>query len=136
MPGPNYGLDKGFTVTGSAAYAFGECVVQGSTNTSCARATTAGSLVLGVCQENLLDTTKVTTGKPVVAVRILGITRCIAGGAIARGAKLQNDVNARAVALAQTAGGTAPKPVFGIALSPASANGDMIDVLLTPGAMF
>jgi hypothetical protein len=136
MPGPDHVLDKGFTVTGSAAYAFGEAIVQGSTNTSCARASVANSLVLGVCQENLLDTVKVSTGKPVVDVRILGITRCIAGAAVARGARVTNDANARAVSQARAAAGAQPANVFGIALSPASANGDFIDVLLTPGATF
>jgi hypothetical protein len=135
MPGPDHILDKGFITTGSTAYALGECVVQGSTNTSCARATTANSTILGVCQENL-DVVKVNTGKAAVSIRILGISRCLAGGAIARGARVANDTNARVVTKAQTAGGTAPTPVVGIALSPASQAGDFIDVLLTPGGTF
>jgi hypothetical protein len=135
MPGPDHILDKGFTTTGSTAYAFGEAIVQGSTNTSCARASVANSLVLGVCQENL-DATKVTTGKAAANVRILGITRVIAGGAVARGARVANDVNARGVAQARAVAGAQPANVFGVALSPASQAGDTFDVLLTPGATF
>jgi hypothetical protein len=135
MPGPDHILDKGFVCTGSAAYAFGEAVVQGSTNTSCARATSAGSLVLGVCQENV-DAVKVTTGKASAGVRILGITRCIAGGAVARGARVTNDTNARAVAVTRAAAGAQPANVFGVALSPASQAGDTFDVLLTPANTF
>jgi hypothetical protein len=135
MPGPNFVLDKGFTATGSTAYAFGECIVQGSTNTSCARATSAASLLLGICQETL-DATKLATGMATINIRLLGISRVIAGGAIARGARVKNDANAHAVSASQTAGGSQPVNVFGIALSPASASGDFIDVLLTPGATY
>jgi len=132
--GPNYVLDKGFLTSGSTAFAFGEVVVQ-TGNKTIARATSAGSLCLGVCQENL-DATKVTTGKAAVDVRILGITRVIAGAAISRGARVTNNTSARAVAVTKAAAGAQPAETFGIALTPASANGDEIDVLLTPGATF
>lgn len=129
--GPNYVLDKGFLAQGSTAYAFGEGVVLGTVEQSVARATTALTVpgFFGVVQEDL-DTTRLATGKAFVGVRILGITRAIAGAAIAKGAILINDTSARVV----TQAGAAGTPVVGIALTAASAAGDHIDVLLTPGA--
>jgi hypothetical protein len=135
MPGPNYVLDKGFICTGSTAYAFGEVLVQGSTNTSCARASATNQLALGVAQE-IIDVGKVTTGKATINVRLLGITRVIASAAISRGARVGTTATARAVAVTKAATGVQLAESFGIALSPASANGDMIDVLLTPGGQF
>lgn len=125
--GPNYVLDKGFVSTGASAYAFGEAVVLNGDGTKCARATSAGAQVLGVCQE-VLDATRVATGKAVIDIRLLGITRCIAGAAVSVGQKVTNDTSCRAVA-----GGGAGTPSFGIALTAATAAGQMIDVLLTPG---
>jgi hypothetical protein len=84
-------------------------------------------LVLGICQEPL-DTTRLATGKAVIGVRLLGISRVIAGGAVTVAGKVSNNTSARAVA-----GGAAGTASFGVALTAAAADGDMIDVLLTPG---
>lgn len=129
--GPNYGLDKGFLAQGATAYAFGEGVVLGTVEQSVTRATTALTVpgFFGVVQEDL-DTTRLATGKAIVGVRITGITRAIAGAAVAKGAILVNDTSARVV----TQAGAAGTPVIGIALTAAAAAGDHIDVLLTPGA--
>ena len=125
--GPNYVLDKGYVATGATAYKQGEAVVASGDGTKCARATSAAALVLGVCQEEL-DTTRLATGKAVIGVRLLGITRCIAGGVVAVGGKVTNDTSARAVA-----GGAAGTASFGIALTASTGAGEFIDVLLTPG---
>jgi hypothetical protein len=129
--GPNYVLDKGFLAQGATAYAFGEGVVFGSVEQSVVRATTALTApgFFGVVQEDL-DATRLATGKAVVGVRILGITRAIAGAAVAKGALLVNDTSARLV----TQGGAAGTPSVGIALTAATNAGDHIDVLLTPGS--
>ena len=129
--GPNFVLDKGFLAQGSTAYAFGEGVVLGSAEQSVTRATTALTApgFFGVCQEDV-DATRVNTGKVFVNVRILGITRAIAGAAVARNAILVNNTSAQLV----TQAGAAGTPVVGIALTAAAAAGDHIDVLLTPGA--
>jgi len=136
--GPNYVLDKGYIATGSTAYALGEAVVQATTNfsgDSVARATSAAADVLGVCQETI-DANKVATGKAVIDIRLLGITRMIAGAAVAMGDRVTNDASARAVPVARAAAGAQPARVFGRALNAATAAGQHIDVLLTPGATY
>jgi hypothetical protein len=129
--GPNYVLDKGFVATGSAAYTMGELVTLSGDGTKAARATSAGALCIGVCQENV-DAAKVTTGKVVFDVRLLGIARVLSGAAVAVGDRLANDATARAVASAPAAGVNAN--VFGVALTAATGAGQYIDVLLTPGS--
>ncbi len=125
--GPNYVLDKGLVATGATAYAYGECVVPSGDGTKSARATSAGAATVFINQENC-DASRITTGKAVLDTRFLGIARVLAGAAIAVGAKVTNDVTARAVT-----GGAAGTPSFGIALTAASAAGQYVDVLLTPG---
>jgi hypothetical protein len=130
--GPNYVLDKGFVATGVAAYAQGECVNLNGDGTKCARATGAGSLVIGVCQENV-DAARVTTGKVVVDIRLMGIARVLTGAAVAVNARVGNDATARAVTVAPAAGANAP--FFGVALTASTGAGQFIDVLLTPGGV-
>ena len=125
--GPNYVLDKGLVATGVAAYVQGELVVPSGDGTKSARATSAGASIVFVNMENV-DASRITTGKVVADTRILGIARVLAGVAVAVGAKLTNDTTARAVT-----GGAAGTPSFGIALTAATAAGQYIDVLLTPG---
>ena len=59
-------------------------------------------------------------------VTILGTARCIAGAAIAVGAKLSTSAAGRAITR------TSSNPVFGRALSAAAADGDEVEVLLIP----
>src|SRR4051812_7095959 len=94
--GGNYVLNKGFVVTGSTALAFGELAVQSGDGTKIARATSAGAKCVGAIQENV-DAAKVTTGKVVANVAVMGIVRVLAGAAVAVGDRLTNDVTARAV---------------------------------------
>ena len=81
--------------------------------------------ILGVSQELL------TPGSgDRVDVVMTGIARVKAGGVIAFGALVTSDGSGQAVSTAPTAGTVGR--VAGIALQTA-ANGDLIDVLLTPG---
>ena len=135
--GPNYVLDKGFLAEGSAAYTFGEILIQGTANQACARATVVAATnnFLGVCQDTI-DATKVTTGKAQVDVRLLGIARVIAGGTITKGARVTNDALARATAVTRAGAGVQPAHVLGIALTATTTVGEHIDVLLTPGGTY
>jgi hypothetical protein len=126
--GPNYVLDKGHLATGSTAYAAGELVVSSGDGTKCARATGAGAKVRGVCQENV-DVAKVTTGKVVLDIRMMGIARVLSGAAVAVEDRLTNDATARAVTVNVAVGS---KESFGVALTAATGAGQFIDVLLTP----
>lgn len=125
--GPNYVLNKGLLATGSTAYKAGECVTLSGDGTKCARATSAAAAVVFVCMEDL-DTTRLATGKAVIGVGMQGIVRVLTGAAVAVKDKVANDATARAIP-----GGAAGTASFGIALTAASAAGQYIDVLLTPG---
>jgi hypothetical protein len=129
--GPNFVLDKGFLATGSVAYTAGEFVVLAAPGDQVARATAANSRCIGLVTDSV-ETAKVTTGKAQVSVRIMGIGRALAGGAIALGDRVATDASARVVTKAQSAAGAQPTPVVGTALTAATQAGDMIDVLLTP----
>jgi hypothetical protein len=138
MPGPDHILDKGALATGATAYTFGELLVLAAGSTlqpfQVARATASAALqIIGVCQENL-EVAKLTTGKAYINVRILGISRVIAGAAITAGAMVGPSASqaARAAGVTRAIAGAQPAPVFGVALNAAAANGDYIDVLLTP----
>ena len=120
--GPNYVLDKGF-IAGNAIGQF-RAVVQTGDQT-CALAGAAGD-VLGVCQEEI-SAQDATDGR-VADIRIMGITRMIAGAAVTRRDRVAADAQGRAV-LATTG-----QAVIGIAWTAATAAGEHIDVLLTPGA--
>lgn len=132
----DYVLDKGYIATGATAYVRGELATKDSTGKKVSRATVVDVLTQIVPVGEDLDTTRLATGKVVINCKVLGVARVLSGAAILVDARVTNDATARAVPRAQTAGGTAPKPVFGIALTPASAAGQEIDVLLTPGALF
>jgi hypothetical protein len=126
--GADHILSKGHLATGSTAYKLGELVVASGDGTKCARATTANSVVRGVCGENL-DTNRLGSGKAVIQVNMLGISRVLAGAAVSVDAYVTNDATARAVTA------TAGQNVLGKALTAATAAGQYIDVLLTPGAI-
>ena len=135
--GPNYVLDKGFLAEGSTAYAIGEIVKAGSVDGAIGRSTTSSATVInvGVSQE-AVDASKVTTGKVILDVRLLGVARVIAGATIAVGDHLTNDTSARATPVTRAAAGAQPAHTFGIALTSTSTVGEHIDVLLTPGGTY
>jgi hypothetical protein len=80
---------------------------------------------IGVVQE-AVDRAKVALGKVVVGVRLMGISRVVAGAAIAIGAEVSTSAAGKAVTAASTS------RVAGIALQAAAADLDQIDVLLVP----
>jgi hypothetical protein len=130
--GPNFVLDKGFLVNTSQTVSFGLVAVLADAT----HVNTAGAAAqsLGIYQETL-DAAKVATGKATANVRILGISRVIAGANnIAIGARLASNASGQVVAIA-TAVGTVYWQV-GIALTASTAIGDQIDVLLTPGVSY
>lgn len=140
--GQNYVLDKGHLATGATAYAVGEIVTpiagSGTLSTvlnSIQRATAANANIQYVVMEDL-DTTRLATGKAVLDCRLMGIARVLTGAAVTKGTRVGNDTTARAVTVAQAGAGVVPKVVLGIALTDATAAGQFIDVLLTPGATF
>lgn len=133
--GPNYVLGKGHVATGSTAYRAGEIVAASGDGTKVARATTANSVWRGVCMEDV-DAAKVTTGKVVLGVQMMGIVRVLAGAAIAVGDHLANDTTARAVPKTKAAAGAQPGAVGAIALTAATAAGQYVDALLIPGGQF
>jgi hypothetical protein len=126
--GPNYVLDKGMHAAGTAAYVAGHFVKLTTNVQEVTMTAAANDVVFGVVQENV-DAAKVTTGKVTVDVRVLGITRVEASVAIAIGQKVAPAADATGRAKVAATGNTPA----GIALTAATAAGDYIDVLLTPG---
>lgn len=68
-----------------------------------------------------------------IDVRVSGITKCVAGAAIAAAGTLVSAAAGGQVVAAAAPGAT-NSYVIGIALSTAAAAGDLVAVLLTPGA--
>lgn len=97
----------------------------------------AGAVTVGVVQENV-DQAKVATGKAVVNVRVMGVSRVVANttpGSIVLGSKVMCGSAGGAV-LAATAGSTVLGLVIGMSVPGGTvAAGDQLDVLLTPGAI-
>jgi hypothetical protein len=136
--GPNFILDKGFLVDSAAAnVAFGRAckfLAAGTgdkVTTSGAPATPAVSAdyVVGIYQETP-DAAKIATGKYTAPVRVMGISRAIAGGVVAKGDPVTSDANGKLVVVGVNAG---VRWQVGIAWTAAAADGDTFDVLLTPG---
>lgn len=71
-------------------------------------------------------------------VRVLGVARVVADGAVTPGGMVGHSTTTvgQAHQFSQTAGGSQPKPILGMALSQAAATGDRILVLLTPGVQW
>jgi hypothetical protein len=88
----------------------------------------ASDTVFGILQETV-SAADVTLGRA-CAVRVIGVSRCIASAAIAIGARV---VPTTAGKLVTAPGATANQNQVGIAMSAAAADGDHFDVLLTPG---
>jgi hypothetical protein len=123
-------IDKGYTavstyassdVNGVQAFRF----VRLTASQTIDRCSAITQVPIGVVQENV-DQAKVLTGKVVVDVRLLGISRVTAGAAVAIMAEVSTDTSGRAVTAASTS------RVAGIALQAAAAIGDQIDVFLVP----
>lgn len=125
----NFVLDKGFRVEGSAAVVAYRFVGFGTNNWGVTVTPAAGASCPGVVMENV-DASKVTYGKVIANVRVLGIAPVKVGtGGLTRGAQVATDATGQAVAA------TTGNAVLGIALE-AGAAGDIIDVLITPMGTF
>jgi hypothetical protein len=138
--GPNHVLDKGFLVDSAAtnvefgrwckftAAGTGDVV---TTSGAPAAPAVAADLVVGVYQETL-DAAKVSTGKATVGVRVMGISRMIAGAAVPKGTPVTSDAQGRAIPVPA---GTNNRWSPGVAWTAAANAGDVIDVFLTHGAV-
>jgi len=131
MAGANYVLDKGFTalstynassVNGVQAFRLVKITAQDQIDLN----VLATTISIGVVQEDV-DVAKVATGKAVVDVRILGISKVVAGAAISIGVEVMSDTSGRVITAV-----TAANRTVGLALQAAAAAGDIIDVLLVP----
>jgi len=143
MAGPNFVLDKGFKVAAAAtnvqagrfckfnAGTTGDTVTTSAAPTAGA-APLAAEFIVGVYQDEIvgMDAAKVATGKATINVRMLGISRMIAGAAVVIGARVTSDSTGRAVTAAPAAGASIQAP--GVALTAAAAAGDLIDVFINP----
>jgi hypothetical protein len=87
----------------------------------------ATDVVHGILQEGVVAA---DIGKRAVAIRTLGVSRCIASEAIAIGARV---VAAASGQIRNALGATAKQNQVGIAVTAAAASGDHFDVELTPG---
>jgi hypothetical protein len=127
MPGADFVLDKGLLA--QTALSKFRVVKGGTADESCTAVTAAADLPLGVVQHAVAAG---DAGKQIADVRMMGVTKLEAGAAISRWdrVKLHTSNDGK---VATNAVGTLAN-VVGIALSAASAAGDIIDVLLTPGA--
>lgn len=126
----NYVLDKGYTALSTYASSDAAGVqafrfVRLTAAQTVDRCSAITQVPIGVVQESV-DQAKVATGKAVVDVRLMGISRVTAGAAIAVMAEVSTSATGKAVTAATTS------RVAGIALQAAGADNDQIDVLLVP----
>jgi hypothetical protein len=131
--GADYGLDKGWKVlstynSSAAAGVLPYRVVKIAAGDTIDLQTASNTRSLGVVQE-ALDVAKVATGKAVVDVRLQGVSKCVAGAAIAQGAEVMATTAGKVITAA-----TSANIVFGRALSAAAADGDYVDIEIIPGA--
>lgn len=122
--GPNEVLDKGYIATGETPLF---TIVKQTGVESAELNTTAGGDWLGVAQEEP-NAEDVAAGR-VFRIRLLGISRVVAAGVIARRTKVTSN------ALGQAVAASPGQHVVGIALTESTAEGDWINVLLTPGVV-
>lgn len=144
MPGMDHILSKGFVLSDAVTtpVALGQAMVMAANTATnspgqavqvAPAANGANAFCIGLAGENI-DLIKVQTGKAFVNVALLGITKAIASGAIAAGAPVENYSGATtSLAGYVQPSVTAGNAVIGIAMEAAVAQGDIIDVLLTPG---
>lgn len=131
--GANYVLDKGFKLlstynTSAAAGAIRYQVVKIAAGDTADIQTASNAASLGVLQESV-DAAKIATGKVIASVRLQGISKCIAGAAIAQGAEVMATAAGKVITAATTG-----NKVFGRALNAADADGDWVDVEIIPAA--
>lgn len=114
-------LDKGYRVT--TAIAIFRCVMPVTDDWSVKQADSAGAAVLGICQETV-DATDGTNAKRIVNIRLEGVSKAVAGAAIANGAPVMTTNVGKVITATST------NKIVGYARSTAAADGDWIDVEL------
>lgn len=131
MSGPNFVLDKGYVVAAAATGVdFGLGVMFNDAAGKQVKLPTGGAVFcVGVAQETI-DDAKIATGKAVVNVRMMGISRAIAGAAITVGQPLM------VTAAGKFIPATATNFVVGYALTPAAADNDHFNLFLQQGGIF
>lgn len=100
-------------------------------------ASSSTSTWVGVVQENI-DQSDVATGKAIANVRLMGVTKVFVNatpGTINYGTRVMCG-GAGGVIAAASAGSQEVGIVVGMSTTSNAAAGDLIDVLLTPGAQF
>lgn len=132
MSGPNFVIDKGFLVAAAATGVdFGLAVMFNDTAGKQVKLTTGPTVFcVGVAQDTI-DDAKIATGKAVVNVRMLGITRAVAGAAITVGSPVM--VQASGKFITATTAGT--NQVAGYALTPTGADGDHFNLFIIPAGL-
>jgi hypothetical protein len=103
--------------------------VVATSDTACKQCDGANQFADGVCQETI-SSADATLGR-IAAVRVMGRTRAINGtaGALARKTRVATDNVGRVVAA------TTGQNQIGYTLTAASAQGDQVELQLTPGAV-
>lgn len=112
----------------SAAITQFACVVQTADDTV-VQAAAATAFIIGICQETI--TTADGTAGRVANIRIAGVSYAINGtaGALARGTRVTSDASGRVVAA------TTGQFVIGVVTVAGAAQGDRVEVELTPGVV-
>jgi len=143
MAGESTILDTAFDNVAGVNFQPYQVAVVDATNsgTIVTAATTPGGALaqpLGVVYDKAkLDASNNPVANSGANIRLLGIARVVANGAITPGAFVSvSGTNGRVQAQTQAGAGVQPKPVLGIALNQAGAAGDRIVVLLTPGVQY
>ena len=126
--GANYVLDKGYKASGALTQ-FLAVKFSGTTYDTVAPISGLTDAPLGICQETI-SAGDATNGR-VCDIRILGISRAVAGGVINPGDRVKVDATGKLIAVPGVAG-TNDK-VVGISLGAPTVTNDIFDVLLTPG---
>ena len=140
--GQSYVIQQGFIASG-AAYALTNGYITGTIAEISAEATVQPAVTVGnitpkvIVMEDVLATrftqTPSLVGKIIINCALFGIVRVQVGAAVALGDMLTQDATARAITAVRSIAGAQPKQVIGIALQAATAAGQTVDVLLTPG---
>lgn len=123
MPGPNFVLDLPYK---AAAAITQFSAVKLSADDTVTPVTAATDFTIGFCQETVA-TADVTSGR-VCDIRVMGVTRAIAGGTVTRG------TNATVNASAQVVAAATGNRVCGIFLTSGVAN-DQVNLLIVPPIM-
>jgi hypothetical protein len=122
---PNSVLTKNFRAGATIARRI--VVKHGADDTTVIPATSSTDLIIGVAEQ-----VDCASGNPVDVI-LCGVADCVAGAAVARGARLTVDGSGRVITAAPAVGVNAQ--LIGIAMAAATAANDVIPVLLERAVM-